>query len=235
MASDAPVPAPWWKRPSALVLIAANLVPVGGVLFRSWSPERVVLLSWIESALMGLFTVAKLLAHGALASPTPGRARSRMARMAGAIFLSGLFVWVYGGWCLVHGAFVLVVCRIPVRHEIRGPMDAVLGQIHGEQAYAALALFVSHGVSLLWNFLIRREYELVTAQEIICAPIGRIFILQFAILLGMMFVFALGSSMVVLLVLIAGKTLLDLYLHLKEREKGVIRLIPPRAEVRVKS
>jgi hypothetical protein len=51
-------------------------------------------------------------------------------------------------------------------------------------------------------------------------PYGRIIILHIAILIGGFIAMTLGSNVFVLLLLIVGKTLLDLSLHLAQRATG---------------
>ena len=47
--------------PSALVLVAANLVPLAGVLFFGWSVFATLLLFWVENVIVGGFNVLRML------------------------------------------------------------------------------------------------------------------------------------------------------------------------------
>ena len=47
--------------PSALVLVAANLVPLAGVLFFGWSVFSTLLLFWVENVIVGAFNVLRML------------------------------------------------------------------------------------------------------------------------------------------------------------------------------
>ena len=45
---------------SSVALIAANLAPVAGVVFLSWTIEDVLLLYWAESAIIGIYNLARM-------------------------------------------------------------------------------------------------------------------------------------------------------------------------------
>jgi hypothetical protein len=49
----------WAQRWSVWALIAANLVPLGGVLFAGWSAFEVVFLYWLENLIIGFSTSAR--------------------------------------------------------------------------------------------------------------------------------------------------------------------------------
>lgn len=49
---------------SALVLIAANLVPLAGVIVGGWTAFEVVFLYWLENVVIGFFNICKLLTLG---------------------------------------------------------------------------------------------------------------------------------------------------------------------------
>src|SRR4029079_4830903 len=82
------------------------------------------------------------------------------------------------------------------------------------------ALTASHLVSFFTNYIGRGEYRRTTVPLQMFRPYGRIVILHLAILLGGFVAFTLGSNFFVLLLLVAGKTLLDLSLHLHERQRN---------------
>lgn len=79
---------------------------------------------------------------------------------------------------------------------------------------------MSHLASFFVNFLGRGEYRRTVVPMLMMQPYARIIVLHFAILLGAFVAFALGSNIAVLLILIVGKTMLDLSLHLRERVRN---------------
>jgi hypothetical protein len=47
--------------PALVALVGANLLPLAGVLFGGWTVWEVLLVYWIESGIVGLFSVPRIL------------------------------------------------------------------------------------------------------------------------------------------------------------------------------
>ena len=155
----------------------------------------------------------------------------RIAGFSAALFLAAFFVAHYGMFNFVHGVFVLEVLGKGSGFHTEAMSLRTLYVINVAEAArrglgpAMLTLAGSHGFSFVLNFLVRREYEQANGGLMLFAPYGRVFILHIAILLGAFAALALGSPVGVLMLLVAGKTALDLFFHLKERSHG--GAIPP--------
>lgn len=249
-------PSGFWQRVlrsrSALMLIAANLIPFFGVLFGGWSAFDVVFLFWLENAIIGLFNICKMWTAGAIGRPdfaspeqkqssskpdaanVPTSETPRALRIGGMLCLSAFFTFHYGGFMFVHGVFIVALLKrpwgqMPVPDD--SPFDLlkhVKEAISGDLLWPFLALFASHGFSFLYNFVGRKEYERVNVGALMGAPYGRVVVLHLAILFGGMLSLFLPPFMVGLLVIL--KIGLDLRFHLKEHETGVVRLLPHRGK-----
>jgi hypothetical protein len=225
---------------SGIVLVLMNLIPLVGVVFFGWSAFNIVFLYWSENVIIGFFNVLKMLTAGAIGDPrarprgplAPGHLQARFLALAAAIFYSVFFTFHYGLFTYAHGIFVVTLCK------------TLPGQLAGQRATGGLfdlwtnvkealgpglwvafvALFLSHGFSFAMNFLYRREYLRVSASDLFVAPYGRVVILHLTIIFGAFVGLLVGfpTGLVALLVLI--KIGVDLALHLKERQTGVIRL-----------
>src|SRR5687768_3492797 len=84
---------------SGWVLVAANLVPLIGVLFFGWPLLALLTLFWLENVVIGVLNVARML----LADP-------RDAALWGAkALLVPFFCFHYGMFTAVHGVFVFSI------------------------------------------------------------------------------------------------------------------------------
>jgi hypothetical protein len=209
---------PWWQRPSALALIAANLVPLAGVLWWAWEIGPLMMLFWLENLIVGAYTVARM----ALARKDP------LARFA----LIPFFLLHFGGFCTVHGIFVSSM--FGPRGARIGP-DALPGLVsealfrHG-LLLAALALVVSHGISFVANYVRAREYETASARDLMFVPYKRVIVLHVVILIGGFLVQGLGQPLLPLLLLIVMKVVIDLGAHLTEHRAPLLRQYKELAE-----
>lgn len=200
-----------WLRPSVLALVAANLLPLGGVVFLGWEIFPLVFLFWIENVIVGGFNVLKMLVADA----------GSAAAWALKGFKIPFFCVHYGLFCFVHGVFVVVFFGHGVVEMRGGPDLASLWralQTH-HLVWAALALAASHGVSFVQNYLRTGEYRRVTLDLLMMAPYARVVVLHVAILAGGFLILSLGSPLWALILLLGLKLVLDLGAHLRERQR----------------
>jgi hypothetical protein len=195
--------------PSALVLIAANLVPLLGVLGSSWTVFSVLLLYWCENVIVGAFNILRML----VASPKD------VAADAAKLFLIPFFTFHYGMFTMVHGIFVLALFGPDGGHFSPSPA-AFLGAVRGAGiGYAALAVLLSHGFSFAHNYIAGGEFRSASLPQLMMQPYARVMVLHVTILLGGFAAKAAGAPLGALILLIALKTLIDLRAHLAERRK----------------
>jgi hypothetical protein len=85
--------------------------------------------------------------------------------------------------------------------------------------YALLALFISHGVSFVTNYVLKKEYAKEKVNSLMGSPYARIIVLHVAIIFGGFLTMALNLPAAILFVLVILKTSLDVALHLREHKK----------------
>ena len=204
-----------WRSPSSLALIAANLLPLYGVLVFGWPVFPLLLLFWLENVVVGTFNALRML----LADPAD------LALWASKLFMVPFFCFHYGMFTAIHGSFVVSLFGgkaygrldrgfVPVEGAMRAIADFDLGP--------ALAMLAgSHAFSFLWNYLIRGEFRRASPSELMGQPYKRVVVLHVAILLGGAVTMALDSPLWALVFLIALKIGFDLWAHLKEHAQPV--------------
>ena len=197
-----------------LALVLANLVPLFGVLYLGWDVGSIVVLYWLENLIIGGYTVLKMLVTG----------------KAGALPPILFFCLHYGGFCAIHGMFVLELTQFagftasePLAQDWPGPLVLIqmfLNLVHQitaaaprEFQWAVLALLLSHGASFLLLFLGQGEYRRSTIHQLMNAPYKRIVVLHVAVIAGGFLIVKLGSPLGLLIALVALKTGMDIMLH----------------------
>lgn len=146
----------------------------------------------------------------------------------GKLFLIPFFIVHYGIFCLVHGVFVFTMFggdrNAPSIGFSGGPLSGASGLsdqlLDNGLIFAVIGLVVSHLVSFAVNYLGRGEYQRVTLGQLMTMPYGRVVVLHLAILGGGFAVMMLNAPTIALLILIAGKTGIDLAFHLRERKNA---------------
>lgn len=150
-----------------------------------------------------------------------------------------MFVIHYGGFCAVHGLFVLVLAMQQQPAVLQGetwPLFLVFVQLlfdvvrpvlafaPAEWLYVFAALALSHGISLVLNYFRGGEYRTASMKTLMKSPYKRIVILRIAIIAGGFGVMALGSPLPLLVLLVLLKLTFDVWLHIREHRTSAARL-----------
>jgi len=192
-------------KPSSIVLVLANLVPLAGVLFLDWRVLDILLLYWAENVVIGAINVLRMAA----------------SREGDKWFMMPFFAVHYGFFCFGH--LMAIMGIFGPSEGTEEALQLFFGMTPGEALKSPLwigiaAIAASHLYSYFGNFLGAGEFRRATLRKLMTRPYGRIVVLHVAVLLGAALIQWLGSPVAMLLVLIAAKIILDLKLHASERE-----------------
>jgi len=187
------------SKASLYLLVAANLIPAGGVILAGWDVGDIMLLFWLESAIIALFNILKML------------------RISGpvAIFYSIFFVGHFGAFMAVHLMFIFGL--FIEKEGVSASIPEVLA-IFESMWIAVVALLISHGFSFKQNFIDKQEYLRLTIRDQMHKPYSRTMIMHVTLIIGGFLVLALDSRILALMLLIALKVIVDLKSHVREHE-----------------
>lgn len=204
----------WWQRPSALALVAGNLVPAAGVLYWGWEVFALLVLFWLESLVIAAYAVVKVVLL---------TAKYRTALK---------FAFFFGVFWMMYGVFVMAIFGREYVQVAR--LDLGMGALVAELGlgWPLLALVASHGVAF-FVYAIRSRAS-ADAEDMLFAPTARMGLLHVVIVVGGWFVETYGPPAGALLLLVALKTVVELIVHLAEhpdsKEKDVAALVMAVAE-----
>src|SRR3989344_5925394 len=164
---------------SEIFLILTNLIPLFGVLFYHWSLFSIFILYWLESAIIGFFTILKMLSSKKrVAIQTPLALNDSLLKGLKIAFV-GFFMLHFGGFMAVHLVFIFAIAIGFSGLSHLGTMIATIPTI----LLALLALILSHGVSYYFNFL-KKEREKYSPLQLMFAPYPRIVLMHFILIIG---------------------------------------------------
>jgi hypothetical protein len=209
---------PGWGSTSVLGLLLANLVPLVGVLGFGWDLGAIMLLFWAESGVIGFYALL------------------RLCWVAGwsAIFLGPFFLVHFGGFMMGHLLFIytLFIQGVNADGTVATGRDAglteTLSDVFVPVFPALLALFLSHGISFVTNFLRQREFAGRDPADQMKEPYKRIVVMHLTIIFGGWLILALGMPTWALVLLVGLKTGVDLVAHRREHGAAA-EPDPPRA------
>jgi hypothetical protein len=210
------------REPSSLLLIAGNAIPILGIVFWHWDAFQLLVLYWLETAVLGFWAIMVVAISPVKALGPLGRKTPRVGIIAFLLAHSGIFMGVHFLmlWELFSGSWA---------GRIHGIRDFFSLIVIGEELWLPLSiLFLMRGVMVLVTVVEPRWIPGWKPQPVIAVPqsegafpIGgplfgfyiRIIVMQLALILGgVIAVFAGAGASLILLVVI--KTAIDLGLFL---------------------
>jgi hypothetical protein len=202
----------YWATPSVVVLVAANLLPLIGVAYWGWDLYALMVLYWLETAIIGVFAMIQMAIAGPLA----------------ALFLVPFFTVHFGGFMAGHLFFLTMLFGGGLAF---GHWSAIPGMIwdlmsrHGLWI-ALVALLVSHAVSFALNILRPAWWSLradVTPappasepQQVMSAAYARIVVMHVTIIFGAMLISVFNTKLVAFALLVALKIAVDVAAHVRK-------------------
>jgi len=187
--------------PSVIFLIAANAVPIFGAIYFGWDVATILILYWLESVVIGVLNIPKILACRKTEDGSFGSAISNL-------FLSGFYMVHYGMFTGVHGVFLM---------EMFGAKPILAGLLEGGPIVWTVFIFLlSHIFSMFYNFFGKKEYLGKDPGAQMFSVYGRVMVMHIVILFGGFAVQAFGNPIYALILLIAVKTFIDIAAHNKE-------------------
>lgn len=215
-------------------MAVANFLPVPGVLWLGWDVLSLLLLYWAESIIIGVVNILRMVScdsqaviNRMLSVPPLNRTASlRYHNLPGVpstgikFFLIPFFIVHYGMFCFGH---IAVIAAIFSPDEPGTKLSVALPALWPQGLWLPIAaLLLSHLYSYRNNFIGQGEYRRTDLMTLMHRPYSRIVIMQLTVILGAGLITWLHSALPMLLVLIAGKTVLDLKLHERERRKFAV-------------
>lgn len=172
------------------------------VAFFGWSLGEVMVLYWCESAIIGIYNLARIVAISRW-----------VALITGTFFLAH-----YSAFMAVHFLFIYAffVEGPGAGGSVSSADLSQVGQMFMTLWPALLALFLSHGYSFVVNFLGRFEFESRSVNDQMMEPYKRIVFMHLVLIFGGGLTLVLGSATPVLLLVIALKIWVDVRAHIKE-------------------
>ena len=129
------------------------------------------------------------------------------------------FIVHYGGFMAGHLLFIFGFFAPELVSSSFFPSRETIGQLLHNVALPLVALFISHGISFIHNFIGKREYGRTGTEKQMLAPYRRIILMHITIILGGWLVLLLKAPLFGLMILVLLKTVADIRAHMKEHTR----------------
>lgn len=194
-----------------IFLITANLVPVVGVWFFGWSAIDAFIVYALETLIVGILTLLKM------AVITLVRKKDTWYNQGTSSQVSGLFFMAF--FTLHFGLFAAIQTSIFSETANIVPSGKGLlyfffhwySYVNQDILIMLGGLVISYFARSFIPFILTGEYKTISMMKVMFQPYGRIFIQQFTVILGSMFLsFGFGKGFI--LVFAAAKIFFEVYI-----------------------
>ena len=208
-----------------IALVIADMIPLFGVFYYGWNAFTILLLYWSENLVVGFYNILRI--TFAQSSST----RQSLTKIISIPF----FAFHYGAFCAVHGLFILVMFKsgsldfMDTQHDWWGPfvfiqllidvLIKVYQTLPENFVLPFLAMFISHGISFVDNYIRKEEYMYANVRQLMNLPYNRIIIMHITIIAGGFLLVLLDSPVYLLVVLVLLKIIINLKLHIREHKR----------------
>lgn len=179
------------------ILILSNLIPVYGVWFMGWSAVEVFTVYAMETLIIGMLTVLKLLLASLAKGKDTWHNGGQKMEVSGFFFIF-FFIMHFGIFALVQTSIFAGVSGITPPGKSPVYFFFHWWEFINEDIGIMLMIFLlSYLLRDLMPFMIRKDYRHAPMLVLMFQPYGRIIIQQFTVILGSMFLtFKLGGIFV---------------------------------------
>jgi hypothetical protein len=213
---------------SYLFLIAANCVPIIGVLYFDWSLFSILIGYWVETAVIGIFTLIKMVY---LAKISVSQQRMVMLIMQTfAVFSSCI------GFMAAHLFFIMAIFSIVPGGDGWTGLSLFYNSTQ-EMFVMLITLFISHGYSFYHYFIKGGEAAQIeksmgvsdvigskTAHRILKTLMLRIATTHVVLIVGIFILVLTKSTIVFSIVFILVKIVVDLKFHRKKHRPETVHI-----------
>jgi Family of unknown function (DUF6498) len=194
-------------------LIAANLVPVVGALFFNWDAKAIFLVYCLETIIIGILNLVKMGIVTAVRKTDTWYNQGSSTKQSGLFFMFfflihyGLFVTVqmglfFGASGIGDGSNITVF-----NFFYKWP------QLITNDSIIMLAAFaISYGLKMIYDFIRSGEYKTIPMMVLMFQPYGRIFVQQFTVIVGSIFL-SFGAGKIFVIVFAAVKIFFEVYVN----------------------
>ncbi len=201
--------------PSDYFLILVNLIPVYAVWFEGWNAAQVFIVYCLETVIIGIFNVLKMACVTIFNKPNAGWQNFSGNSNAGGLFLIVFFIFHYGFFVFVQTQIFFGISGIIHDDSVFGVYRQIPQALGRDGQLLLLIFIVYYTLETLYDFFLTGQYKTIAMAKLMFQPYGRIFIQQFVVIVGSMFLL-FGGGNVFILILAAVKIAFELFVNINQ-------------------
>ena len=199
---------------SDLFLILANLLPLYGVWFEGWDPKQMFLVYCLETIIIGGYNVIKMFIVTLEKKKDVWENLGGGKNLVTGWFFILFFIVHYGFFVFIQTAIFAGVSGLSADGAF-SPftfLSRIFSYLNID-AKSVLYIFIAmYGFRMLFDFILSGKYRQASLGLLMFQPYVRIFIQQFVVILGSMFL-AFGAGKIFMLIFVCIKLYAEVFIN----------------------
>jgi hypothetical protein len=197
---------------SNYLLILVNLIPLYCVWFEGWNASVVFLVYCLETVIIGIVNVLKMAAVTIFIKKSDTWENGGSTSMQSGWFFIFFFIIHYGFFVFVQTQiFFNVSGLIKGSHFIAN--YSKIPALLGDNGKLMLLIFIAYyTLQSFYDFFMTGNYKTISLGRLMFEPYMRIFVQQFVVILGSMFL-NFGAGKIFILIFIVAKIFFELFVN----------------------
>jgi len=197
---------------SDFFLILVNLVPLYGVWFEGWNATEVFLVYCLETVIIGVINVIKMACVTIFVRPKDVWENGGATSMQSGWLFIFFFIAHYGFFVLVQTQIFFGVSGIGDDASFFGKYARVPALL-GDNGKLMLLIFITYyTLQTIFAFFLSGNYKTISMGRLLFEPYMRIFVQQFVVILGSIFL-SFGAGKIFILVFVIAKIFFELFIN----------------------
>ncbi len=198
--------------PADYLLIIVNLIPLYGVWFEGWNASQVFLIYCLETVIIGIANVIKMAFVTIFVRKKDAWENGGSSSMQSGWFFIFFFILHYGFFVFVQTQIFFGVSGLIPGGSFMKSYSKIPGLLDDNGRLMLLIFIAYYTLHSVFDFFLTGNYKTISMGRLMFEPYMRIFVQQFVVILGSIFL-SFGAGKVFILVFIIAKIFFELFIN----------------------
>lgn len=198
--------------PGDLLLIVVNLIPLYCVLFEGWSASEVFLVYCLETVIIGVVNVLKMACVTLFVKKSDVWENGGSTSMQSGWFFIFFFIIHYGFFVFIQTQLFFAVSRLIPNGSFLVNYSKIPALLGHNGKFMLLIFIAYYTAQAFFDFFMKGNYKTISMGRLMFEPYMRIFVQQFVVILGGIFL-GFGAGKIFMVVFVAAKIYFELFIN----------------------